>query len=677
MSLLSGSRTARRAGLHVRKGRWSSVVLVAILLFFTTFYAFPSPWNTAMAKVGLGALSFPSDGFTLGLDLKGGVHLLYEADMSDIPEAERTSALEGVRDVIERRADALGVAESRVATTIDGGHYRVIVELPGLQDASQAMSLIGETPVLEFKTPTAEIQTDPTVEQKQQIEADQETQRAAALAVLDRALDGEDFAALAQEFSIDASTKDAGGVLGYVAEDHAVYGELINGFTRRQKTGVIDGLYESGSTMHIMQYTGTQTESEVTASHILICYAGATSCTESRSQEEALALVNDLKAQATKDNFAGLAIANSDDVGSAGQGGDLGEVRKGMMVQGFEDALFALEDGAISDAVQTEFGYHLIYRASSVDYTTYALAHIEMPWTTASDVVEADPWENTALSGKDVTHASVAFDQQTGAPYVLLQFSSEGADLFADLTEANVGQVIGIFLDGEPITTPVVQGAIYGGTAQITGNFNVLEAKLLAQRLNAGALPVPITPVSQQTVGPTLGQASLDASVQAALIGFLLVSLFMILYYRLPGALAVVALAVYATINLALYKIFGVTITLSGIAGFVLSLGIAVDANVLIFERLKEELRNGRDLPSAIAEAASRAWPSIRDGNATTLIATVILFTMGTSFIKGFALTLTIGILVSMFCAMVITCALLAWAARAKKLRNRWFYLGL
>ena len=674
MALLSGSRSARRGGRYVQKGRWSSVALIAILLCVTALYAFSSPTNNALAKIGMGGLS---KGFTLGLDLKGGVHLLYEADMSAIPEAERMSALEGVRDVIERRANALGVAESRVETTVAGGHYRVIVELPGLQDASAAMQLIGETPVLEFKTPTAEIQTEPTVEQKQQINAEQETQRASALTVLDRALAGEDFTALVKEFSIDTFTKETGGVMLGVAEDDTVYGELVSGFSRRQRTGVIDGLYESGSTMHIMRYDAVHNEREVTASHILVCYAGATGCSQSRTQEEALTRINELASQATEENFADLATENSDDAGSKGAGGDLGAVRKGMMVQAFEDALFALADGALSDVVTTEFGYHIIYRVSSTEYQTYDLAHIEMPWTTASDVVQADPWENTALSGKDVTHASVAFDPQTGAPYVLLEFSSEGGRLFAELTEANIGQVIGIFLDGEPITTPVVQGAIYGGQAQITGSFSVMEAKLLAQRLNAGALPVPITPVSQQTVGPTLGQASLDASVQAALIGFLLISIFMVLYYRLPGVLAIVALTVYAAINLALYKIFGVTITLSGIAGFVLSLGIAVDANVLIFERLKEELRSGRDLPSAIAEAASRAWPSIRDGNATTLIATTILFTMGTSFIKGFALTLTIGILVSIFCAMVITRALLAWAARAKKLRTRWFYLGL
>ncbi|MEK7458849.1 MAG: protein translocase subunit SecD [Patescibacteria group bacterium] len=677
MAMLSGSRTGRLRARTVTKGRWSSVVLVGVLLFFSVFTAFPAPWNSAVAKVGLTALSFPSKDFTLGLDLKGGVHLLYEADMSNIADAERVSALEGVRDVIERRANALGVAESRVETTIESGHYRVIVELPGIQDASAAMALIGETPVLEFKTPTAKIETEPTVEQKQQINADQETQRAAALAVLDRALAGEDFAALATEFSIDASTKDTGGALGFLSADNEIYGELVSNFGRRQKTGVVDGLYESGSTMHIMRYLGVQTESELSASHILICFAGATSCTESRTKDEARALVDSIKAQATADNFAELARTNSSDPGSKDAGGDLGLVRKGMMVQGFEDALFVLADGAISDVVETEYGYHLIYRASSTQYQAYDLAHIEMPWTTASDVVQSDPWENTALSGKDVTRAEVAFDPQTVAPYILLSFSSEGGDLFAALTEANVGQVIGIFLDGEAITTPVVQGAIYGGQAQITGSFSVNEAKLLAQRLTAGALPVPISPVSQQTIGPTLGQASLDASVQAALIGFLLISLFMVLYYRLPGALAVVALTVYAFVNLALYKLFGVTITLSGIAGFVLSLGIAVDANVLIFERLKEELRAGRDLPSAIKEAASRAWPSIRDGNATTLIATMILFTMGTSFIKGFALTLTVGILVSIFCSMVITVALLAWAARAKKLRTRSFYLGL
>jgi preprotein translocase subunit SecD len=249
--------------------------------------------------------------------------------------------------------------------------------------------------------------------------------------------------------------------------------------------------------------------------------------------------------------------------------------------------------------------------------------------------------------------------------------------LFAQLTEQNVGKVIGIFLDGEAITAPTVQQVIYGGQATITGDFSVDEAKLLAQRLNAGALPVPIEIVSQQTIGPALGQASLDMSMKAGLLGFVLIAIFMIAYYRLAGLLAVIALTFYAIINLVLYKIFGVTITLSGIAGFVLSLGIAVDANVLVFERLKEELRSGRDLPTAVDEAFRRAWPSIRDGNLTTLIATAVLYAMSTGFIRGFALTLTIGVLISMFSAMTVTRVLLKSIVTIKALRKPAFFLGM
>lgn len=666
------ARSTRKSALRV--------FLILALLFVTGFTAFPAPWNNAMSairnKVGFSLPSFPEKDFTLGLDLEGGVHLVYEADMSSIPEADRASALDGIRDVIERRANSLGVSESRVETTIADGHYRVIIELPGISDASEATKIIGETPVLEFKTPTAEVRTEPTAEEQAQIDTAQESERSAALAVLDRARSGEDFTALAKEFSIDTATKDAGGYLGFITADDEIYGDLIADLGRR--TGVVAGLYESDSSMHIVNYISKGTEDEVEAAHILVCYAGASRCTETRTKEEARTIIDGLKAQATAETFSDLAKANSDEPGSDTSGGDLGTVKQdGRLVKPFEDALFALKDGAISDVIETDFGYHLIYRKSSTSVPAYEFAHIERPWTTLSDVVDADPWENTALSGKHVKNASVAFDPQTGAPYIMLTFNSEGADLFAQLTEANVGQVIGIFLDGEPVTTPVVQQAIYGGQAQITGQFTVVEAKDTAQRLNAGALPVPISVVTQQTIGPTLGQASLDASLQAALVAFLVISVFLVLYYRLPGLLAVFALVIYSAINLALYKVFGVTVTLSGIAGFVLSVGIAVDANVLIFERLKEELWSGRDLPSAVQEALLRAWPSIRDGNATTLIATFILFGMGTSFIKGFALTLMIGIFVSLFCAMVIMRVLLLAVSRTTALRKRLFFLGL
>jgi preprotein translocase subunit SecD len=204
----------------------------------------------------------------------------------------------------------------------------------------------------------------------------------------------------------------------------------------------------------------------------------------------------------------------------------------------------------------------------------------------------------------------------------------------------------------------------------------MMEAKQLAQDLNSGALPVPVSPVSQQTIGPTLGAESLAAGIQAALIGFVLVSLFMVVYYRLPGLLAVVSLVFYAAANLVLFRLFGVTMTLSGIAGFAFSFGIAVDANVLVFERLKEELRSGRDLVTAVDEAFRRAWPSVRDGNVTTLIATAVLYTMSTGFIRGFALTLTIGVLMSMFSAFGLTKALMQTLAVKKSLKKARYILG-
>jgi preprotein translocase subunit SecD len=219
-----------------------------------------------------------------------------------------------------------------------------------------------------------------------------------------------------------------------------------------------------------------------------------------------------------------------------------------------------------------------------------------------------------------------------------------------------------------------VQEAIYGGTASITGNFTLQESKLLVQRLNAGALPVPVALLNQQTVGPTLGQTSLDLSIKAALVGFAAVVLFMIAYYRFAGLIAVIALCIYAALNLALYKWLGVTMTLSGIAGFVLSMGMAVDANVLIFERMKEELRSGRDLNTAIDEGFRRAWTSIRDGNFTTLIASAVLFFLSTSSIKGFAITLSIGVLLSMLTAMTVTRFLLKWVAGWKFLQKTWLY---
>lgn len=455
------------------------VIGIILLSVIGLGYMFPAQWNATVGKTGL---EFKGTPFHLGLDLLGGAHLVYEADLSQVGESERADALRGVRDVIERRVNAFGVAEPVVQLT---GDTRIIVELAGIQDVNEAINQIGETPILEFKRPAA---VDPDAPDPME--------------------------------GITVST-DADGNATLVGTD----GEPV---------------------------------------------------------------------ELTSEIFAALQGNNQ--------------------------------------------------------------------------------WENTELSGAHLKHASVEFDSNTGTPLVSLTFDSEGGEMFGKLTEELIGQKIAIFLDGSVISAPVVQDAIYGGQAQITGSDSIEEARTLAQRLNAGALPVPIELISQQTVGPTLGAISLERSLMAGAIGLVLIALFMLLYYRLPGLLAIAALVVYGVLVLSVFKMGSVTLTLAGIAGLILSIGMAVDANVLIFERLKEELASGRPLDRSIDEAVKRAWSSIRDGNITTLIACVILFGFSSSFIKGFALTLGIGVVASMLTAVVVTRAFLALAARWPLLNKPFLY---
>jgi len=229
-------------------------------------------------------------------------------------------------------------------------------------------------------------------------------------------------------------------------------------------------------------------------------------------------------------------------------------------------------------------------------------------------------------------------------------------------------------LDGTLLQAPTVQSVISGGRAQITGGFSVKEAQRISRELNAGALPVPITLLSQQSIGATLGQESLQKSLVAALAGLALVLLFMVLVYRIPGIIAGIALILYALFLLSLFKLIPITLTLAGIAGGILSLGIAVDANILIFARMREELREGKSFGSALEEGFSRAWPAIRDGNITTLAVALILFWFGSSFVKGFALTLSLGILVSLFSAIFITKSMLRLFVETKISKVLWLF---
>ncbi len=507
----------------------------------------------------------------LGLDLQGGTHLVYEADTSNLTDSEKASAVDGVREVIERRVNAYGVSEPLVQTTRQGSSYRVIVELAGVTDVNEAIKLIGQTPLLEFK------EIDPTAapvdnaSTTKAIEAYNAGQKKKAEDTLKKVKAGEDFATLAKTLSEDSS-KDSGG--------------------------------------------------------------------------------------------------------------DLGFMTKGKFVPEFDTVIFdKLKDGQLNpEVVTTPFGYHIIKRVASRTNDKGELevqsSHILFQIKTIDKNNEVN-WKLTALTGKQLKKAQVTFAGQTNEPQVNLIFNSDGATLFGEITKRNVGKQVAIFLDGQIISAPTVQTEITGGTAVITGNFSLSESKLLAQRLNAGALPVAINLLSQQTIGPTLGKVSLERSLLAGLIGLILVALFMLIYYRILGLIAVIALGFYTVINYGLFMMIPVTLTTAGIAGFILSIGMAVDANVLIFERTKEELRAGEHLDSAIEKGFSRAWLSIRDSNISSLITTAILFWFGSSIIKGFALTLGLGILVSMFTSIFVSRNLIQLIAPGKWLGNKLELFGV
>jgi preprotein translocase subunit SecD len=483
----------------------------------------------------------------MGLDIQGGAHFVYQADVSSIALADRDSAMAGVRDVIERRVNAFGVSEPIVQTA---SNNRLIVELAGITDVNDAIKKIGETPLLEFKeqgTPTPVVLTDAD---KKEIKKYNDAQLAKAKSLIVRLQKGEDFATLAKEFSEDPGSKD--------------------------------------------------------------------------------------------------------------NGGDLGFAKTGSFVPEFETAAFSLKDGAITlTPVKSDFGYHIIKKIAEKgtgDAREVQTSHILLATKSETPASSTEPqWQNTKLSGRNLKKSAVEFDPNTGKPLISIEFDSEGQTLFAEITKRNVGKPVAIYLDNSPISIPTVNEEITQGRAVITGSFTLPEAKLLAQRLNAGALPVPIELISQQTVGPTLGKISLQKSLMAGIIGLALVALFMIFYYRLMGLFAVIALMIYAAVSFAIFEMWPVTLTLSGIAGFILSVGMAVDANVLIFERTKEELRNGKPLGTSIEEGFARAWTSIRDSNVSSLITCAILAWFGSSLIKGFAITLGIGILVSMFTAITVT----------------------
>lgn len=282
-------------------------------------------------------------------------------------------------------------------------------------------------------------------------------------------------------------------------------------------------------------------------------------------------------------------------------------------------------------------------------------------------------FEQTGLTGKDLSISRTDFDPNTGSPVVSLKFNGEGAKKFAEITTKNVGKPVAIFLDQLPITIPLVKEPITTGDAIISGEFTVDEAKRLSIQLNAGALPVPIEVIEQRNIGATLGEESIQKSIRGGLIGLAMVAFFMGVYYGRLGVLADFGLLIYGLLTLALYKLIPVTLTLSGVAGFILSMGMAVDSNILIFERMKEELRAGKPRLLAMELSFGRAWDSIRDANICTLITCFILFNPfnwqflnSSGLVRGFAFTLGLGVLLSLFTGIVVTRTILRTFSKAE-----------
>jgi protein-export membrane protein SecD len=515
--------------------------------------------------------------FNLGLDLQGGVHLLYEADMSNIPREDRRDSLSGIQDVVEKRINTFGVSEPIIQTSQIGDNHRLIIELPGVENIEEAKNMIDKTPILEFR----EQDSNPELseEEKDLINQQKENQRKKAQEILEKVLGGEDFAELAKEHSNDEESGEKGGDLGFFTKD-----EMLEKFS----TAVFEEGFENGE--------------------------------------------------------------------------------------------------VYSSLVESEAGFHIIKkeeeRQNDEGKKEIKASHILFSIITEEAFLnqKKQMFIDTGLTGQQLKEADMVFNPQTNQPEVSLTFDDNGKDLFKEITERNLEKPVAIYLDGEMISAPTVQSVIRDGRAVINGDFSIQEARELAQRLNAGALPVPINLISQQSVGPTLGKISLEESLKAGLIGLLAVSVFMFLYYRLLGLIAVFSLFFYTILMVSIFKIssvtpFSITLTLSGIAGYILSVGMAVDANILIFERIKEEIRRDKSLAVSADEGFKRAWPSIRDGNVSTIITATILVILGTGFIKGFALTLMLGIFISMFTAIVVTRMILKLILKEKLEKYKFLFL--
>jgi len=383
--------------------------------------------------------------------------------------------------------------------------------------------------------------------------------------------------------------------------------------------------------------------------------------------------VSNIPSADVADSMAALRDTIERRVNTFGVSEPLVETQKGGGVTGTSEQRLLVELPGVTD---TQKAVSLIGQTPVLEFRLVKAGVETIPPDVATSSLD-QYFEPAAITGKHLESAQLQFQGQTGLnqAVVVLKFDSEGTKIFADITKNNIGNPMAIFLDGTVISAPIIQDSIPDGTAVVSGNFTPEGAKELARNLNYGALPVSIELIQTQTVSATLGGQAVAKGIMAGLIGVLAVILFMVLWYRLPGALASIALLVYIAVMLALFMLIPVTLTAAGIAAFILSIGMAVDANILIFERAREELKSGKSIEEAVSDGFGRAWPSIRDSNISSIITAVVLFWFGTSLIRGFALVFGLGVIVSMLTAITVSRTFLkALGIRAKSGPVRFFF---
>jgi len=596
-------------------------------------------------NIRLGGFERGSDnplGLQLGLDLQGGSHLVYQTSLEDAL-GERIQPTEdqmdSLRRIIDRRVNETGLGEPVIQLL---GEDRLLVQLPGVSDPARAKTIIGETARLEFKHRQIDVSVP--------VELDSSSITNAYIGEFpETVMDEEGEVVEISEnplADLPTSSTEMEQIVATSTDDTLVTDSLNEAIETEAETDSSES-----SNFQEISFIVIELDDEAAETFELVIR---------RMIESTLAYASGLKSQYTVNRLQ-VSISGGNEVRTV-------ELPLQLVARVPDTNMFAM-------ALITGIGQPI---APSIDKTNQLFGpDIEFELVEIIGAID----EDVGLTGDDLSRAYAGTHQTTGAPIVNIEFNAQGAKRFGELTRdlLNTDDRLAIFLDEEELIAPGVNQVITGGSAYIEGrDFTPDRVRDISQLLEAGRLPIPIELIQERDVDAILGADSLKKSVLAGAIGLLLVIIFMILYYRIPGLIAGITLILYASFLITVFKLIPVTLTLSGVSAAILSVGMAVDANILIFERMKDELRSGRTLLTSINVGFNRAWPAIRDGNVSTLITCVILFwfadTLGASIVQGFAATLAIGVLISMFSAITISRTFLRLVATlAIARRTDWF----